>query len=162
MSKWLCPKASNGYVRKFQNGIRQSAGSAFARRWFTGSTATKHLGPVGQRPKRPVLGGQRRVVSRLGVLDLLFGILKFPLQVRPWPERIGNGADLPPFSAALIPPRSITSSAVRLMLAQRIHVEAVRALSPNRPNHSAQPPCGSLALAIVNRSPASRAAPTAC
>ena len=45
---------------------------------------------VGQRPKRPVPGGQRRVVSRLGVLDLLFGILKFPLQVRPWPERIGN------------------------------------------------------------------------
>ena len=79
-----CPKISKRFICERRECFCSAAVLPFYRHKNT-------WGPVGQRPKRPVPGGQRRVVSRLGVLDLLFGILKFPLQVRPWPERIGNG-----------------------------------------------------------------------
>ena len=78
-------------VHMIQTVYFRAPGVVVALRLFWTSTATKTLGLVGQRPQRPVPGGQRRVVSRLGVLDLLLGILKFPLQVRLWSERIGNG-----------------------------------------------------------------------
>ena len=139
------------------------------------STATKHLGPVGQRPKRPVPGGQRRVVSRLGVLDLLFGILKFPLQVRPWPERIGNGCRFAALQRRVDPttfyqglsPRGRGIFLNRFGGTRKAYAWAGEPaagiltwllLIRSIPAWAGEPPCGSLALAIVNRSPASRAA----
>ena len=67
-------------------------------------------------------------------------------------------ADLPPCAAALMPPRSITSSGVRPISASFIHVVAVRAASPTRASQELHSPCWRRALACIRSAPASSAA----
>ena len=163
-----CPNsfvASNGYVRKFQNGLFPERRECFCSAVVYG--LYRHKTPGG------------RWASAQSARCLAVSVALYPTLVS-WiccsassssrcrsdrgRRESATVADLPLFSVPLIPPRSVkvyprvgggTSLGAALANGCRGRPDF---LGRSIPAWAGEPPCGSLALAIVNRSPASRAA----